>query len=64
MLPVKSDRVTFIYNLVEKWQDYLTALFEDCTPEHYESETVQTEFLNTLGNFTKLSAVLLQLVMD
>jgi hypothetical protein len=64
MFPINASKTTFIYNLVEKWQDYLTALFEDCTPEHYESETIQTEFLNTLGNFTKLSSVLLQLITE
>ena len=62
-LPASADKPAFIYSLVEKWQDYLTALFEDSMPEYYENELVQTEFLNTLGSFTKLCSVLLQLAM-
>lgn len=48
-----------MYNLMGKWQDYLMALFEDCSPEGAETDEVQVEFLNTLGNFTKLASFLL-----
>ncbi len=57
---MSTDKSVFVSSVISKWQDYLTALFEDCTPEDADSDDIQVEFLTTLGNFTKLASFLLQ----
>ena len=64
LLPSSTCKATFLYSLVGKWQDYLTALFEDCMPDDAESDEIQTEFLSTLGSFTKVCSYLLRLVIQ
>ena len=64
LLPIGISKPSFASNIVAKWQDCLTALFEDCTPDDAEADETQVDFLNTLGNFTKISSFLLQSVLE
>lgn len=64
MLPENTSKAAFISSVVCKWKDYLTAMFEDCTPDDAESDEVQVEFLDTLGNLSRIMSRLLQTVFD
>lgn len=64
MLPENTSKAAFISSVVCKWKDYLTTMFEDCTPDDAESDEVQVEFLDTLGNLSRIMSRLLQTVFD
>ena len=64
VLPQTISKAAFLSSIVSKWQDYLVAIFEDSSPDDADSDQIQVDFFNTLGNFTKIASRLLQTVLD